>query len=134
MNQIIEYAILDKSGAIVERRWLRELTPSEIKHWLGLPLARPIETTKPSFDLATQIMEVPVITILPDKVTEVFTVRAKTAQEIAAEQDAIKEASLDRFDLVALKIAFNHENRIRVLEAKPQVTVAQFRAALKALL
>ena len=131
---MIEYAILDKSGAIVERRWLRELTPGEIKHWQGLPLARPIETTKPSFDPITQIMEGPVITILPYKVTEVFTVRAKTAQEIAAEQDAIKEGALDKFDLVALKIAFNHENRIRVLEARPQVTAAQCRAALKALL
>ena len=131
---LIEYAILDKSGAIVERRWLRELTPGEIKHWQGLPLARPIETTKPVLDPVTQIMESPVITILPYKVTEVFTVRAKTVQEIAAEQDAIKEEALDKFDLVALKIVFNHENRIRALEGKPAVTLAQFRAALKALL
>lgn len=32
------------------------------------------------------------------------------------------------------KVIFNHENRIRVLEGKPQITVAQARAAIKALM
>ncbi len=37
-------------------------------------------------------------------------------------------------DLVTLKIAFNHENRIRVLESKAPLTLAQFKVALKAVL
>ncbi len=41
---------------------------------------------------------------------------------------------IDAWDLISLKIAFNHENRIRVLEARPAVTLTQFKTAVKALL
>ncbi len=41
---------------------------------------------------------------------------------------------LDSWDLVSLQIAFNHENRIRVLESKAPVTLQQFKNAVKALL
>lgn len=40
---------------------------------------------------------------------------------------------VDRWDLVSLRVSFNHENRIRVLEGKAAVTMAQFKNALKAL-
>jgi len=33
-----------------------------------------------------------------------------------------------------LKVLFNHENRLRALEAKPAITAAQFIAAIKSLL
>lgn len=36
-------------------------------------------------------------------------------------------------DPILAKIAFNHENRIRALEAKAPITVAQFKAAIRAL-
>ena len=42
--------------------------------------------------------------------------------------------ALDAFDIIALKICFNHENRIRTLEGRQAVTLAQFRTAIKALL
>jgi hypothetical protein len=42
-------------------------------------------------------------------------------------------AQYDRMDAISLKIAFNHENRIRVLEGKATITAAQFRAAVNAL-
>lgn len=38
---------------------------------------------------------------------------------------------LDVWDFVSAKIAFNHENRIRALEAKPAITVAQFKTAVR---
>ncbi|SRR6266404_8968964 len=41
---------------------------------------------------------------------------------------------LDVWDLITLKIAFNHENRIRALEARPAITLTQFKTAVKALL
>src|SRR5882724_12163276 len=41
---------------------------------------------------------------------------------------------IDSWDLVSLKIAFNRENRIRVLEAKPAITLAQFKTAIRTLL
>ena len=37
-------------------------------------------------------------------------------------------------DPLLLKIAFNHENRIRVLEGKAALTLAQFKAVLRVLL
>lgn len=41
---------------------------------------------------------------------------------------------VDAVDIVLLKIAFNHENRIRALEGKQAVSLAQFKVAVKALL
>jgi hypothetical protein len=40
----------------------------------------------------------------------------------------------DKIDAATFKILFNHENRIRALEAKAAITVAQFKAALLTLL
>lgn len=63
---------------------------------------------------------------------------APTTAEINAEisrQEALPPPTLaDRMDVVQFKIAFNHENRIRVLEGKNQITVAQFKTALTQLL
>ena len=52
----------------------------------------------------------------------------------AAGQGALKDRLISNLDNVALKVAFNHENRIRALESKAPVTLAQFTAAVKALL
>lgn len=41
---------------------------------------------------------------------------------------------LDTWDMISLKIAFNHENRIRVLEGKAAITLAQFKTAVRSLL
>jgi hypothetical protein len=41
--------------------------------------------------------------------------------------------ALDAWDIITLKIAFAHENRLRTLESKAPVTVAQFKAAVKAM-
>lgn len=41
---------------------------------------------------------------------------------------------IDQWDMVSLKIAFNHENRIRTLEGKPAITIVQFKTAVKAII
>lgn len=41
---------------------------------------------------------------------------------------------VDTWDVITLKIAFNHENRIRALEGKAAITAAQFKAAVKTLI
>ena len=91
-----------------------------------------VEIVKPTFDIATQIRSGPVIE--EDHVAEirrhVWTVRDKTAEEL----DADAEARIDQVDVLAFKVMFNHENRIRTLAGQPQVTAAQFRTALKAML
>lgn len=60
-----------------------------------------------------------------------------TLAEVNAEisrMQALPPDTLETWDAIALKIAFNHENRIRVLEGKAAVTLAQFKTALRALL
>jgi hypothetical protein len=52
----------------------------------------------------------------------------------AVTSDAGKTAVVSQIDLVIGKVLFNHENRIRVLEGKAQITAAQFIAGVKALL
>jgi hypothetical protein len=49
--------------------------------------------------------------------------------------DGYKGKQASKFTLlIAAKVAFNHENRIRALEGKAPVTAAQFAGALKAML
>ena len=38
---------------------------------------------------------------------------------------------VDSWDLVSLRIAFSHENRLRALEGKAAVTLAQFKSAVR---
>lgn len=52
----------------------------------------------------------------------------------ASGQDRLKSAQISASDQIQLKIAFNHENRIRALEGKQPATQAQFIAAVKSLL
>ena len=90
----------------------------------------PIVVTRPTINPATQVFDGPQITVGASQVDFVYTARAKTAQEL----DADKEAQLPDVAGVMFRVMFNHENRIRVLEARPAVTVDQFRAVIKALL
>ena len=91
-----------------------------------------VEVTKPDFAPATQVRTGPVITEDHEAETRTYTwtVRDKTAEEL----DADKDVRFDTVDMVAMKLAFNHENRIRVLEGKQEVTAAQFKNAVKAML
>lgn len=60
-----------------------------------------------------------------------------TDQELQAEVTrlaAIPPDTIGKWDLVSLQIAFNHENRIRALESKASITLAQFKTAVRNLL
>lgn len=48
--------------------------------------------------------------------------------------DAPPPDVLRLWDKITIKISLNHENRIRALEGKPAITVAQFKTAVKTLL
>ncbi len=52
----------------------------------------------------------------------------------AATSDAAKNARIAVTDMVQFQVLFNHENRIRTLEGKAAITVAQFKTGVKALL
>lgn len=121
-----EYALVDPNNAVNRTATNVDPTVQTRSGWRWLP----VEVTNPSFDPTTQVSEGPVITVLADKVTRVWTVRAKTAAELDADKDAV----LTAYDMLSFKVLFNHENRVRTLEGKAAITAAQFKAALKALL
>lgn len=90
----------------------------------------PLVVTDPTFDPTTQVRSGPVDTVGQTSVSRAWSVRAMTSDEL----DALKGATVDAMDMLAFKVLFNHENRIRALESKQAVTAAQFKTALKALL
>lgn len=122
-----KYACVDQANAILHQRDY-PTKPPDLPHkglrWLL------VVVTEPAFDGTTQVKEGPVTTVNAADVSVVWTVRAKTAQEI----DADKAAEVSGVARVLFLAAFNHENRIRVLEGQPVVTAAQFRNALKGML
>jgi hypothetical protein len=56
------------------------------------------------------------------------------AQADANEIDLDKERQLNNITEAIFRALFNHENRIRTLAGQPQITAAQFRTGVKALL
>lgn len=89
-----------------------------------------VVSTPPTFDPVTQVREGPTYIVQASQVVEQYVVRDKTAQEI----DAEKEQQLPEAVGVVFRVLLNHENRIRALESRPQITPTQFRDALKALI
>lgn len=75
-----------QAGAIVEIVDLPGGAPagSVVGAHASKPYLLPIEDTRPSLDAVAEVEEGPVVTILADKVTRVWTVRAKTSGELDA--------------------------------------------------
>ncbi len=99
--------------------------------WKWLPCD---SVAQPSFDLATETIDGPTYTVGETAVTEVWTKRSLTAEEISDRKDnAVGGLNGSLYPALA-KVLLNHENRIRDLEAKSAVTMVQFKAGIKALL
>jgi hypothetical protein len=86
------YALVDQQNTVlrVEPHALRPADPVG-KGWRWLP----VEDTDPPFDGAMQKRTGPVVTVAPDRVTRVWTVADKTAQELSDEQDAEAVGAVD---------------------------------------
>jgi len=97
--------------------------------WLPCPVVTP-----PSYDPAAQVREGPTFTVGASSVTESYTVRAMTAQELSDAKDRAVEGINGVPFSPLLRVLFNLNNRVRALEGQSALTVAQFRAAIKALL
>lgn len=91
--------------------------------WLPCPFVE-----RPTFFPELEIVEGPIFVVGATEVLETYTKRDLTPAEL----DLRKEQKLDAYDILSLKILFDHENRLRTLENKTAITAAQFRAALKA--
>ena len=91
----------------------------------------PLEITNPGVeDYATHTIEGPVTTVKAKKVTRVWTVRPKTADEL----DADKEGQIPLSDSIQFKAMLDVENRTLALESKPAVTADDYRETLKGML
>jgi hypothetical protein len=90
-----------------------------------------LEVTNPDVtDHTTHIKEGPVTAVKAKKVTRVWTVRPKTADEL----DADKEARIPPSDSIQFKAMLDVENRTLALESKPAVTADGYRETLKGML
>ena len=91
----------------------------------------PVEVTDPDVDdYATHTIEGPVTTVKAKKVTRVWTVRPKTADEL----DADKENQIPPSNSIQFKTMLDVENRTLALENKPAVTADEYRETLKGML
>jgi hypothetical protein len=121
------FALIRPDNSIYRRDANVDPTVQTRPGWRWLP----IEVTDPgAYDPATQVKEGPFTTVEAARVTDIYSVRAKTAAELSADKDN----QVNTISNVLLQIAFNHENRIRALAGQATVTAAQFKAAIKALL
>jgi hypothetical protein len=91
----------------------------------------PIENNgAPGYDPTTHYVSGPINDILEDRVVRRWEIIEKTPEVLNNE----RENKLSAVDLVVFKILFRQENRLRVLEGKPEITVEQFRTAVKSLI
>jgi len=91
----------------------------------------PIENNgAPGYDPTTHYASGPINDILEDRVVRRWEIIEKTPEVLNNE----RENKLSAVDLVVFKILFRQENRLRVLEGKPEITVEQFRTAVKSLI
>lgn len=120
------FAIYDDGAFVAERDF------DEKPSLAGKPYRKfySVETVKPSFNSATQVRTGPVVEEDHDKEIRrhVWTVRDKTAEEL----DADKAEQVSAVNVLTFKVGLDHENRLRKLEGRAEITADQFRAALKA--
>lgn len=122
-----------RGGVFIETRFYAEKPPPDkIKHENGVPQLRDYAEVRPTVDPLTEVMDpTPSYEITDDLVTATFTKRDLTAQEI----DESKAAAVNGINgpySPLLKIFYNVDSRLRVLEGDPAITFAQFKSGLKA--
>lgn len=122
----MRYALISPQNTIQETRNDIDLTAQVRPGWKWLPY--PV-VARPNYDPESQVATM-TTSVGQTQVTDSWSVRAMTAQEI----DAVKQTKVDAMDIVLLRLAFNHENRIRILEGKAAITIDQFKTAVKAIL
>lgn len=99
----------------------------------GLPLLRPVVEVKPPYDPSLEAIEGPVSVITDTEVTDTWTIRTLTQQELDDAADTHQEAQINTFNSVLFKVIHKFDTRLRVLESKAPQTEAEFRAILKSL-
>jgi len=111
-------------ATIVERRRIDVATIPPHKAFWWRPV---VVIGDDPFDSITQKKTGPVTTIETNRVLDTYKVVSLTASELSDRKDA----TISRIDALHFLVAFDMENRMRVLEAKPVITEAQYRTALE---
>lgn len=101
-------------------------TPGNLDRLNWLPIVDDATPFDPEAQIVTDIDYI----VGFDSIQEVKIIRNLTVAEL----DQNKERKLDRLDDVVMRVLFNHENRLRTLESRPQVTMDQFKAAIRQLI
>jgi hypothetical protein len=118
------YALIDPQEKIVEES-KDPPPPGKVKTgWRWVPI---VVSTTGSGDHSTYTE-----TILPDKVTRVTAYRPYTPAELEAQKDQLVDDA-EQFELLN-KAQFRIINEIRILQAKPELTPAQYKQWLRSLL
>lgn len=88
---------------------------------------------KPVFDLTTQVCEGPIYTVASAQVVESWTVRLKTAEELAADLEAARELAVKQAESIKqlFLASFRINNDVRVLKGQAAWTKAEFRQWVK---
>lgn len=137
----MEYALVSPTNVI--DRYSQNVNPNvQTKPgWKWLP----VEVTDPSFNDNTQIRTGPVVTVLIDKVTRVWTVRDKTSQELTDELNANRDGVITTVDdlesviralvLILLDELNQHASKITAIltSADNATTLANFKTAMLAI-
>lgn len=127
------YALINTSNsAMIELREYPAQPPDpagKARKWVPCPAV-----SQPSFDPTIEKVTGPTYTVGASSVTEVWSVVSLTTQEISDSKDIAISALIGTAFAALAKVLLNHENRIRALESKGAITMAQFKAGVKALL
>lgn len=127
------YALI-KDGAILEFRSFAVRPgdlPAKSRKWLPcLPVA------PPSHDPLTEALGGPTYTVNESDVTEAWSVRSLTAQEITDSKAAAINAinAINGSRQAVLRAFYNVDKRLRVLEGGNAISFAQFKAGLPSVL
>ena len=132
MAQTLNALIYPHSPTVIaERRMIDVATipPNKASWW------RPIVVAGDgNYDPLTHKRTGPITTIEETQVVDSYSIIPLTAQEISDAKDAAVNGINGTPYAPLLRILFNLNNRVRVLEGQAALTVPQFKAAIKALL
>src|SRR6185436_14183822 len=108
------FAVIDGTNKVINVT-TQQLTYNPLKGDVARPApwrSLPCPVVAPLvFDPTTEVLNPPTYTVNASDVTEVWTKRPLIPQELSD----LKDSEISALDVVALTIAFNHENRIRTL-------------------
>lgn len=124
------YALVKESSFLGLREF--DARPDDVagkgQKWLPCP-----PVSSPSYDALIETLEGPAYTINATDVTEAWSVRSLTAQEIT-DSKAAAISAINGSRQAILRALYNVDKRLRVLEGGNAITFAQFKAGLPSVL